>query len=467
MIKNNYIHTTTPNVSILNKSYQQPIYEHSKTCLISLIHALNSKGFDYSMIDRSHLGEDNEGFLCTLTKYKRDYLQDVSPLILDSGGYSIIAGDVPVISINPFIECYIEALVKLRNVYDYVFSLDIPVFINWKEGDKTDPNTYEFIKDCNKRSLERSIEAIKEYPEIGDKFNMVLQWKMPQQYRIWDELYDELDMKSYVNSYAVGGLVGLLGMCPDINFAPFIGPCYYWLYRYIEKGDFSKPLFIHILGQYHKSSRFMIFFLQALFTDYLKTVNQTCIITYDTINYTISSMFKTRVGVEVYYFDENKKFNTVHSYELEDNILSKIYTTDESLKNFHLNWDQIKKDEPLIDTSFLVPTYVYSQLQLDKFFEYFIAEYDLVNVFKGFDSSNLNQASRWKRVCKKLEYQFSRFKPYSSTLTSNFNRTVLKSMEYSLQFHTDFINNPRDKALLDFNMKLFINKINFPFDLAT
>jgi hypothetical protein len=444
MIKNNYIHTTTCNVSTTNEVYQKPIFDHSKTCLISLIHALSSNSFG---IDTTNKGCED------IRRYKNKYLsENIYPFILDSGGYSIIAGDVQFLDIVRFIECYNHALKVLKDDFDYVFSLDIPVFINSPEK-----NTINIIGALNEKSLNTSIESIEANPILIEKFSLVLQWKMKGQYYIWDKLYEDLHLKNYVKNYAVGGLVGLLGLCPHIDFAPFIGPCFYWLYRYLEKDDFTHPLFIHILGQYHKSARFILFFLQELFNNYLKLVNQTCIITFDTINYSLSSMYKTRVGVDV-YINEYPNLHVYHCYELTDVILSKIYTSDNSLKSFHDNWDTIKKDEPLKDTSFLIPTYIYSQLQLDNYFEQVIKSKNLIDIFRSRDHISESEIDK----LKKLKWELS---SHLNFLTPNFKKTVLKSIQLILAFHGLVIYKGFDKKYLDDLMFKFISKINFPFDL--
>ena len=454
MIKNNYIHTTTPSVSIINKPYLEPIYDHAQTCLISLIHAMNSNSFGDNTIRKG----------CReIQHYRNTYLGDDKTFILDSGGYSIIAGQIPSIQVNRFIEGYITALELLKDDYDYVFSLDIPSFLAWKKGDGPNPNTMTNIRSLNHRSLSYSIDLMKQFPEIRDKFNMVLQWKMPAQYQIWDSLYTELDMKSYVNSYSVGGLVGLLAMCPKMDFSPFIAGCYYWLYRYIERNDFTKPLFIHLLGQYHRSARFIMFFLQNLFSDYLKIVNQTCIITYDTINYSITSMFKTRVGVDVHELD-GSKLNTIHSYELDDSIFSKIYTTADSLDKFHNNWKKIKSNQPLNDTSFLIPTYVYSQIQLDSFFNQFIKNQQLVDVFRSGDTIAEDSLSGWERLNPKLKGAISANRN-PEIFTNIFKKGVSSSFNRIFKFHQWFIYRNRDKSKLDELIYEFIKDVNFPFDL--
>lgn len=460
MIKNNYIHTTTPNVSVLNKPYQKPIYDHAQTCLISLIHVLGSKNFDISKIDKSHLNPMiDDGFLSELREYKQTYLQNSSPLILDSGGYSIIVGDIPYIEINRFIHCYIHALARLKNIYDYVFSLDIPIFLN-----EPSQNTVANIYNSNKSSLSKSIDIIKNDEVIKEKFSMVLQWKTHKQYAIWDRLYDELELKNHICNYAVGGLVGLLGACPHINFAPFIGACYYWLYRYIEKGDYSRPLFIHILGQYHKSSRFIMFFMQQLFTEYyLSKVNQTCIITYDTINYSISSMFKSRVGIDIYYFDNNGDLQIEHSHTMKDDLISKIYTTDESIVKFKENCKKVKDASLLNDTSFLIPAYVYSQLNLDKFFKEFINKYNLIELFN--DGNFYEDLTDGEKSQRMLNFIIPIIKA-NKNFTGNFISSVKSSLFRIFFFHMDFIRNPQDKVQLDVQMTKFIDKVKFPFELA-
>jgi len=443
-IKNNYIHTTTCNVSKSNEAYQTPIFEHSKTCLISLIHALSSGSFGIDTVNKG----------ChEIQKYKQKYLNEVYPFILDSGGYSIIAGDVKYVDISKFIDGYLQGLELLKDDIDYVFSLDIPIFIN-----DNDKNTINTIGMLNEYSLESSIKLLEKFPELIPKFSMVLQWKMPGQYYIWDTLYDNLGLKNYIKNYAVGGLVGLLGICPHIDFAPFIGPCYYWLYRYMEAGNYTRPLFIHILGQYHKSARFILFFLQELFTDYLKVVNQTCVITFDTVNYSLSSMYKARVGIDIYQNPENDTLRVIHSHELTEEILFKIYTTPESLELFYNNWNNSKGDDLLTDTSFLIPAYIYSQVELDKYFHYIIKSKELIRRFRRRDNLNENNKFKTVEVIRQLS-------PYLNFLTSNFKKSIQSSLSIIYSFHNNAING-FNKKVLDEQMKDFIvNYVKFPFDL--
>lgn len=209
----------------------------------------------------------------------------------------------------------------------------------------------------------------------------------------------------------------------------------------------------------------MLLFLQHLFNSYLKEFNTSCFITFDTINYTLSSQFKSRIGVEVYYFD-NDEFKTVHCYNLKDEILNQIYTTPEALQMFHNNWDNIKKDDPLIDTNFIVPLYIYSQCQLDKFFEYFIQKYELVNIFTKYDTNQEVMPERWKKVLPQLNYEFQRLnKIYSDSLKDNLTKQLRESLMITYQFHDWYIND-KSKEKLDYYMERFIAKINFPYTLS-
>ena len=208
----------------------------------------------------------------------------------------------------------------------------------------------------------------------------------------------------------------------------------------------------------------MIYFLQRLFSYYLKEFNSSAIVTFDTINYSLSSMYKARVGVDVYKLNNND-LNIYHSYQLNDDILKEIYTTPDSLALFHQNWDNVKKEQPLTDTSFLIPLYIYSQLQLDRFFEYFIDKYDVIGIFTQYDNSSDNIRTRWSKVERQLATQFQRFGNTYESLTPSFVKQILESLKITYQFHDWYIRD-KSKASLDNYMDLFIKKVGFPFDLG-
>ena len=128
MLKNNYIHTGSPT---LNQNFTQNIFDITGTSLISLISALNSNSFGYDTLFR---------FDQNIRKFNDQYLNN-SIRFRDSGGYSIIVGDVNPNDIGKFINCYVKHLKDSNDTFDYIFSLDIPFFIG-----QDNYNTVEYIE---------------------------------------------------------------------------------------------------------------------------------------------------------------------------------------------------------------------------------------------------------------------------------------------------------------------------------
>ena len=435
--KGSYIHTTTPSVAPVNEIYQPSIYFHSKTCLLSLIHSLSSGSFGWDTLERG---------LKEIDHFKRHYLVNDEVLYYDSGGYSIIVGDVIPRDIYKFIDCYTKALELDYNQFDYIFSLDIPVFLNHPTF-----NTRKDIYELNRKSLNDSINIIKNNPILKDKFCFVKQFKLKSQFQIWDYLYDELEIYKYHKNFAIGGLVGLSGMV-NLQFAPFIGPLYWQLYQYHKHGDGSHPFYSHILGIYHRSYRFMLQFMIELFNAYgVKTY-----LTYDTINYTLSSMYKSKVGMDYYNLDNNK-LKVFHSHDLSDDILSQIYKTESCLKSYHHNLERIDDGVPLTDTTFLVPLNISSQLNLDEFFKLFIADHNLVELFLS--CKNYNE---FKNKSNPIINSLQSY----PTLTSNLITQIRESLRVIWIFNQWYQKDKTDKNKLNDLMYQFIGKINFPFDLS-
>lgn len=440
---NNFIYTCSPTVSKSSEIYQESIFHHAETCLISLIHGMSSTSFGYTSLMSG---------LKDIKDFKTAYLTKGEKFFLDSGGYSIVSGQVSTRDINKFIECYNHALVEMKDHMDFAFQLDIPVFLNEPEN-----STKEKIYELNHQSLSDSISIINKHPELKEKFLAVLQFKIKSQYLIWDKLYNELEVYKYHKYYSVGGLVSLYGICPHVNFAPFIGPVYYWLYYYNKHSNFEHPFLMHILGTYHKFTRFIIFFIQELICRYLEPNNQTAIITYDSVNYTLSALYKARVGLDYYRIEDHNKLVADHSHDLDDNLLTDIYKTEECLGSYKENLRRIDSGDSLTDTTFLVPLNLSSQLNLDKFFHEYIKQYGIVDLL-----INTPNPLTFKNKVAPILSALSTF----PTLTPNLVSQLKESLRLIHVFHHGWWSNDRDnKAKLDSMMCNFIDKIKFPFDL--
>ena len=113
-----YVHTTSD--LILRGPAKNVIRPYLNHYLYSLINGLSSENFGFNTVDRIAI------------QVKRFYndLYKNEKLWVDSAGYSIIVGDIAPTQINVFIEAYSYYLEKYAPIdCDYMFSLDIPIFL--------------------------------------------------------------------------------------------------------------------------------------------------------------------------------------------------------------------------------------------------------------------------------------------------------------------------------------------------
>lgn len=359
---------------------------------------------------------------------------------IDSGGYSIIVGDVKFSNIRQFIHWYCEALAAGKDIYDYIFSLDIPIFLNEPErNNKVD------IKECNRESITQTLEKLKEH-DLFHKWYFIYQFKIKDQYDIWSELYDELKLGDHIKYRALGGMVGLRGIT-QIDFSPFIGPMYRCLLDYLD-GDTTVPFQLHSLGVYIQHDRFFLCLLEKLFNYYLKTDNTH--LTYDSVNYMRTAQFKVK-DLPIYTFRSRSKIEIIKHIELPEEILRSVYNTDATYNGILEEIERVKADTNLIDVDSFTPLSVYSNVQLDKFFSYIIDRYNIVD-------NLVHNPMRIKHTLEQLGGTHPNV--FSSqriqSLRSNFNKL--------LPFHYWFTHDRRRTSLAPI-MDRFIADINFPAHL--
>jgi len=175
-------------------------------------------------------------------------------LYIDSGGYSIIAGLIEKEQINGLINAYYTFAKNISSeTTDYVFSLDIPFSLK-----HTDLNTVNQIHKYNYLVQERYIEVSNRNKNYRDKALFVWQWKTLNLFKIWREIFYELELYKHYDLYSIGGLVGLKKM-QGLNHSPYIIPLLYifLLIRTYFSDERLKQIsqkhdnkyFFHILGQ--------------------------------------------------------------------------------------------------------------------------------------------------------------------------------------------------------------------------
>lgn len=440
MSPKSYIHTYSAQLyNPKNKiNYEELIFNISETGLISLISGLQNTNFGLDTLTK---------VIKRIQQIKKVFLTN-KELYIDSGGYSIIAGDVHPHNLSKFINCYNKFLESERQNFDYIFSLDIPIFLKYPKY-----NTKQKIYNFNKKSLTETIKIIKQFPELENKFIFVWQFKLKSQYEIWNKLYNELEINKISHKQAIGGMVGLIGRC-KLNFSPFIALCFKCLLNYVQNEKYyqKQNFSLHLLGVYHKFSRFVLYLLQDLFSCYLK---QEVRITFDTINYFLTAQYKARDNFYFFDFQQNKIQIYKSFFKIPQQIIENIYTTDTLKENFNLNLNHIKNNKKLDNINFVSPLYLKSELNYDLFLKYLIKKYNIIeSIFEAKNQKHFLNLLKSFLLTLKFTYKF----------TSDSINSIQTSLKMIYIFHQWF-QNDRDEAKLENYIYKFIQKINFPFDL--
>jgi len=438
-----YVHTTSPKFKKNgNVDYNGRVHRLCDTSLISLIYGMQQKEFGLDTVWKA---------MQDIEKYNSLHGGTKCATYLDSGGFSLIQGLCSYQDSLKLINCYVHVLRNYNSKQDRILSLDIPFFIN-------EPKhcTVRDIYDLNKKSLELTVEAVKEHPELKNKLMFIQQFKMKRQYEIFNKLYDDLELWKYMDNYSVGGLVGL-GSATDINFAPFIGPVFQAFGRYLKHPTDTKFFNLHILGQYHLHARLCLIFLEKLFGT-MDGVDH-CKITYDSINYARSAMFKLKADHKYCRLDNNSIIHYKNLSELDREELKYVYPA-EDLEAVNIDLDIIKnKSGNVNDVAVSIPLYAYSQIQIDQLFSNLIDEYDMINIFKNTKNSR-TLMNQFTAIINSIHSK------YAYLLGAQFTRKLLRNIQLCYAFYSSWYVNNRNDEKMDELMRAFIKKINFPCDLT-
>ncbi len=457
--KTNPFQTNLFNTQQINQikktDYNKSIIQQTNLALISIIGGLNQTNFDHSTLNKA---------ISDIRGYKSAYMDTVpgSKLYLDSGGYSVIVGDVKPTDVGRFIYYYNYYLENERHIFDYMFSLDIPIFLEYPQY-----NTKEHIYNFNNQSLSASRDILIKYPELCDKFYFIYQFKIDGQYEIWNRLYKELELKKYIRNWAIGGMVGLRGILrrdpnsTDINFSPFTAMAYKSFFDYLNSDNVDNNFHLHSLGVYIKYDRFQLTLLEKLFQQYRvdleheTTCTQQMFLTYDSVNYMRTAQLKVR-DLIIYQFKDNDLYIHNNIQSLDDYILRDVYT--EFYDDMMVDMSNLKILKNLNNIDTFTPINVYSNKQLDYFFDYIIDKYEIVNEFM--------KANNWETLSKKLNVIILTLSAqYPDIFNSKLTTCVRENFRITYIFHHWYQNN-RTEDKLNTLINSFVNKIGFPFKLG-
>jgi hypothetical protein len=405
--------------------------------LISLINGLNQSSFGLDTLVR------------TANSIEKLHKKFPGIWMIDSGGYSIIVGDVSPRDLSKFLECYHYYLkTYVETNCDYILSLDIPILLKYPEY-----NNVNFIKKMNLESGFRSKEILDANEKLYDKFIFVWQFKTHKQYKIWCDVYDEVyTNNNKLKHFAIGGQVGLRGVT-GINFSPFIGNCYQILDLIYNK-DLDCESIIHLLGIYGLHDRFLMGIFDRLFNYYLNERQGSVKITFDTVNHMISGLYKVR-ELKSIIVEEN---NIIYDYNhLLIDKFHLLIENDNTCQSVQLDLQNILNNTRINNTSVIATLEVVKNQIFNQIMENAIDHYKIIEMF--LESKNFNKfKNNFTPIYLRLEKDF----PY---IFRNRLSKVLINFQLTYSFHEWWLQG-RDPKRLQQLMYKYIKLINYPFDLA-
>ncbi len=407
-------------------------------------------------IIRGLIGKDPDSeSMGSVSNQIQDYYEHIvkpasGKLWLDSGGYSFIRGDLDPSDLEMGIDLYHSVLKEPSGYYDYIFSLDIPYNINSKYAYfNTQDNVYMY----NRESLSQSIEILRRNPSLIEKFFLIYHFKTPELYQIWRRLENELSLRNHMKFRAIGGMVSIHNIA-KLSISPFIATTFNCLFDY-ERSVFSGEEFrIHFLGINIEYDRFIIAFLERLIQHYLGS-SVSVLFTYDTVKFKRSAM---------YYQDHICEFDgsVLHAHDplqLSNQWYCSMYQNHEELipkvKADLLNKASGKKHR---EQANLEPVTISSALAVDRFFEYVIDKYEMVDIMFNARNGNYFDAE--------IEDSLSRaFQGYSHIFSKNAIKNIQESLEHVYTFHEWYTKTRSANRLEQLSLRFITEEIDFPFKL--
>jgi hypothetical protein len=418
----------------------------NRNTLISLIHGVKQNNFGFDTVKK---------FALKLTEYKNDLSSEIK-IYVDSGGYSVIKGDVDFDNTQKLIDSYHRFLEYENNLFDYIFTLDIPLWgtdNGFDEKNTTRDNLYHF----NRESLTQTLALLKNHPELLEKIHFVWQFANPTQYDVWSQIFSELEINQHIKNRAIGGLVGIRERSGQLDFSPFTTMAFKCFHDYLNSPFTQSPFRLHILGTYHRVDRLQLLLIERLFSHYCRNHGMPApTLTYDTINYTLTAMFQMK-NLQPYRFENQQLIRYKNILEVEDDLIRQIYHTQELYdayqegKNTFEQLDSsLRQEKP----DFLVPLNVFSNLSLDGYLNYLIDEFDLF--------SNIIETAHRITYTKRVKSSCNALKKLPGKLLRDIDLTQLQNNFDDLYFLWDWLNNNfSDNNFMDRKIDHTIKQIGF------
>ena len=419
----------------------------TKRSLVSIIGGLKQK----------RAGPDTiQNQMYEIEAYRKRFVQPChGRLYIDSGGYSIITGEVDPQNIRKAIKLYNLVLEHYPKSYDNIFTLDIPVLLK-----APSLNTKANLFQLNYESLFDTKKFLEKSLELQNKVFFIWHFKVFGQYHIWKNIYSDLGLNDYIKNRAIGGLVGLnnalMKAGRKIDFSPVIALSFRCLLDHLKKKTVDKIFCLHYLGVKMRSDRFIIALIERLFKIYLRDISEV-VFTYDSIHYNTSAMLSTKTLVNCWHFHENQIENYENIFSVSNKILQSIYFNDQMYCSLNTEIENLKRGKKLNNAGILSPLNIYSNMQLDLYFKYTIKKYSLAELIYR-SKTDFDVYPKLKKMLEELKLS------QPNIFTNKLTKQIYSSIEYIYKFHKWYCIR-RDYESLDELIDEFVKTINFPMVL--
>lgn len=419
---------------------EHAITKQTGFALFSLIHGLKQNDFGLHTL---------EDVTCDIRKFVAMFIRPVGGmLVADSGGYSFIKGDIPPPMLPMLIDCYCVYLENEWSQFDYIFSLDIPFSLKYSSF-----NSAENVYEANKKSLIAIRKILIKNPELRNKLYFVWHFKIKEQFSIWKHLYKELELDRFVRNHAIGGMVGIK-KASRIKFTPFTSMSFYILNAYLDSSFAGEQFRLHFLGIYARYDRFHIAFLQALFRKYLAGIAEVEM-SYDSINPVHTVRMNATLPLYHLVGDRIEVFPSL--LDVPADMLRNLTANEGHARKILLEMERRRNGIRLENSAAFSPINVFSNLELDRFFEMIIEAYDLVGEMDH-ASSPTNLAGRLNRIFGDIQLK------HPGVFTPHMQKCIFLSLEQTWFWHRWF-KTSRDQKKLEEYMAQAIREIGFPVKL--
>lgn len=435
----NYVYVATGDNN--NPDMDLAITSQTGYALYSLIDGLRQADFGLHTI---------EGAASSIRRFAGSFVTPVGGKIMtDSGGYSFIKGDIPPSKLEMLCDCHTVYLEEEVDQYDYIFTLDLPLSLRFENF-----NNVDNIYNANKLTINNAIKALKKNDKMQDKLYMVWHFKIMQQFEIWKTISKELEIGMHFKNHAIGGMVGIK-KASKISHSPFIGISYYILRHHFESRFAGDDFRMHYLGIYAPYDRFQISLLESLFCKYLKVHNSSVSMTYDSINPIHTARMNKNCLIYKINGTELDSYNSVMS--VPNKVIYEISSCERHAFSILNDVERRRNGKMLNNAASFSPLHVFSNLQIDLYFQNIINQYEVADIIMK-SSSFLKVKGMMHRIFSDLA------KKYPALFTRHFLTCAMENIELTFQWHREYLRSEKAEDF-DYPMRKEINAIDFPYRL--